>query len=104
MDVMDEFTKMENGVGTTHEVIEAYVGAKNSKGKNTTKGRRKKKAYQKAHRQAKDIDPRHVEIDGTSPNELPYIMNNGNGTSDIYKYIEYKGKRALLFKQKNVKN
>ena len=47
--------------------------------------------------------PRHKELDGTSPNKKPYILPNGDGTYNISKYIEYKGKRKLLFKEKNVK-
>ena len=45
----------------------------------------------------------HVEISGTSPNTRPFVLPNGDGTFQIEKYIEYKGVKTFLFREKSVK-
>lgn len=48
------------------------------------------------------IDPRHKEIQDTSPlNELPDFLPNGNGTFEIYFKIQYNGRKYPLFHEKS---
>lgn len=103
MDVIDAATGRGEGVGTLHETLEAYSGAVNSPGAKPAIADVDNADYDAAHADARQIDPRHKEISGTSPNTFPFILQNGNGTYQVEKYIEYNGVQTLLFTEKSVK-
>ncbi len=104
MQIIDDLTERGEGVGTLHEVLEAFIGAKDSPNAKQAINGKKNKAYRNAHSKAKNIDPRHIEIDGVSPNQRPYVLPNGDGTFQVEKYIRYSNKTRLLFKEKKLKN
>lgn len=100
MDIIDSFTQRGQGVGTLHEVLESYVGAIEYPGAKAAVGDKPNKAYDYAHGEARRIDPRHRELTGTSPNQRPFILPNGDGTFQLEKYIQYNNARTHLFTEK----
>ena len=94
MEIIDNFTQRGSGVGTLHEVLEAYVGAKNFPGAGAAYSNTKNAAYDFSHDTARTIDPRHIELKGTHSQALP----NGKNY-DLQMYIGIPGNNKELWRQ-----
>lgn len=80
--IKENFYGEEAGVGMMHEVLEAYIGAKDSPGikgptnEQVEKGTKEGKAYLKAHKKAGRLDPRFVDPDiSIDPTNGHYYLN-----------------------------
>lgn len=105
MDVIDQLTKRGAGVGTVHEALEAYIAGKNTFDSPSSKGDApaiegvKNPGYDFAHKTARTIDRRHIEIHGINSDGS---KENKNGTFNLKINATYNGQSKPLFKQKNV--
>lgn len=105
MDVIDQLTQRGAGVGTVHETLEAYIAGKNTFDSPSSKGDApaiegvKNPGYDFAHKTARTIDRRHIEIHGINSDGS---KENKNGTFNLKINATYNGQSKPLFKQKNV--